>query len=272
MAEDVKTGSEASAEHQEAAAEDNQDKSLKDGNEPDNSQGEESIKAVPYERFKEINDAKKQSEAIVNWYRTNIGDPKEVVAFSKWKSEQLRAAKEAESEGEITPQRLAQIREIMRKADPEYAEYINNAKEERAAKEEAQWDDAAEMVTELAVEQLGLKAKTDESKINKIGQYVMLAIQNDKELLRKWKTGNLSCVKKAFATVLEDHESLGKSLTRMRQDTVAKRLVKKVPTLPSGNGSLSQDAQKGRLKGLQGDAGKQAGNDAWDLIQQSARE
>lgn len=250
-----------------------QDESLKATEaDTETSEGEESIKAVPYARFKQINDAKKQNESIVNWYRENIGNPDDVVAFKQWKSQQVAKAKEAEAEGEISPAKLAEIRKLMRKADPEYAEMVEKQKKSEADRVEAQFDEAEDQVRELAAEQLGLKAKTDEADIAWVAQQTMLAIQNDPKLSRMWQAGNLSCIKKGFAIVQERHEKLGKSISKMRQVAVDKRKVSRLPTLPSASGSLTQTNPKDREKGLSGNAGKQAAAEAWAILQQNMRE
>jgi hypothetical protein len=265
MADDEKQAGESSTPE----GEQQRDESLKTSEaDTETSEGEESIKAIPYDRFKQVNDAKKQNERIVQWYRENVGDPNDVIEFRKWKSEQVKKAETAESEGEISPQKLAQIRALMRKADPEYAEMVERTKREQADRIEAQFDAAEETVRELAAEKLGLKAKTDESDIAWLAQQTMLAIQNDEKLMRMWQAGNLSCIKKGFEIVQERHDKLGKSISRMRQQAIDKRKVSKLPTLPSASGSLTGSNAKEREKGIT----KQTHDDAWAILNQSLQE
>ena len=266
--EDVKQGGESSTPESET-----KDESLKTSEaDTETSEGEESIKAIPYDRFKQVNDARKQSEQVVAWYRQNVGDPNDVLEFRKWKSEQVKKAETAEEEGEISPAKLEQIRKLMRKADPEYAEFIEKNKRSESERIESQFDSAEETIRELAANELGLKAKTDESDIAWIAQQTMLAIQNDPKLLRMWQTGNLSCVKKGFDLVQERHDKIGKSLSKMRQQAIDKRKVSKLPTLPSASGSLTSPNSKDRIKGLSGEAAKQANDEAWALLKQTMQD
>lgn len=257
-----------------STADNNQDESLKKtATESDNSEGDESIKAVPYPRFKEVIDARDQQQQIANWYRENIGDPNDVVEFRKWKAEQVKKAESAEAEGDISPAKLAEIKKLMRKADPEYAEFLERQKMDEQTRIEAQFDQAEEDVRDLCAEELGLKKKEDEPRISRIGQYVMLEIKNDPKLLRMWQAGNTTAViKKAFKVVKDEHEGLTKNITRMRQEAEQKRKVSKLPTLPSASGSLTQgsgpNGSDKREKGIT----KQAHEDAWAILQQSMQD
>lgn len=267
MAPDEKAagGSSPSEENKEE-----NDESLKTSEaDTETSEGEESIKAVPYTRFKQINDAKKQAETIANWYRQNIGNPDDVMEFRKWKSSQVKEAEKQEADGEISPAKLAQIRALMRKADPEYAEMVERQKKSESDRIDAQYDTAEDMVRDLAAEQLGLKAKADESDIAWVAQQTMLAIQNDEKLLRMWNAGNMNCIKKGFQIVQDRHDKLGKSISKMRQVAQDKRKVSKLPTLPSASGSISsQSSNNGDNKREKGIT-KATHEDAWAVLQQT---
>ena len=68
--------------------------------------------------------------------------------------------------------------------------------------------------------------------------------------------------------VLEDHDVMTKSISKMRQDAIDKRRVSKLPTLPSAAGSLTGSNAAPREKGIT----KQTHEDAWALLQQSLQE
>ena len=235
----------------------------------DKSDGDES-KSIPYSRFKEINDAKKQAEKVANWYRENVGDPNDVVEYKKWKAQQVKEAEKKKEEGSLTAQQLAEIREVMRKADPEYAQFLENQKLSAKEREEAQFDEAADYVRELAEEKLGLKYDANEADVNHIAELVMLAIQKDEKLYRMWRVGKTErAVSGGFKAVESFLNKFGGGFTKLKQDAAEKRKVSKLPTLPSAAASLSSRKQdKDRPKGIT----KHTHEDAWALIQQSMQE
>jgi hypothetical protein len=164
----------------------------------------------------------------------------------------------------------------MREADPEYREMLEERKRDKQEREEqakarmdGQYDDAEDEIRSLCADQLGLKGKDSESRISRLAQYVMVEIQNDPKLMRKWMSGNLSCVSSAFKQVLDHHDMIGKSVSKMRQEATEKRRVSKLPTLPSASGSLTgQAGGKDREKGIT----KSTHDDAWAVLQDSMRE
>jgi hypothetical protein len=267
--EDVNETSDTSTEDVEE--ESSEDESLEHSeSDADTSEGDKSTKSIPYSRFKAVNDAKKAAEGIANWYRHNVGDPKDVEAFNKWKSSQVKKAEQAEDDGDISAKKLAEIRKVMRKADPEYAAMVEQQKQEKEARIEAQFDEAEDCVRELAEAEYGLKGKTAEGDISWLAKQTMLAIRGDEKLVRLWNLGNTErCVKKAFAIVKERQENLGKrKVSALSKEAADKRKVSKLPTLPSASGSISGKEDPKREKGVN----KQAHTEAWEVFQQHIHE
>lgn len=272
MAEaDVKEQSSSSEVETEKKAEESS-KASEASTEKDESDESES---PAQKRIRQLSQKANQAEKIVDWYRQNIGDPNDVVAFKQWKAEQLKQAKEAEEEGEISPAKLAAIRKLMRSADPEYTKLLEwkeqqekKSQMETQARIDAMFDDAEEIVKDFADSELGLKGSKAESDISFFGQQVMLVIQNDEKLLRKWNTGNVSCVKAACQKVLELSQKTTQSLASRKRDAESKRRFLRLPILPSGGGvSTSATANPPqREKGIT----KQTHEDAWAIFQQAS--
>lgn len=262
--EDVKQNGEQS----DAEEEDSQDKSQKAGSDSDMSDGDASGKTprdIPYTRFKAKVDEAKQAKEIVDWYRQNIGDPSEVVKFQKWKSEQIERAKEAEQEGEISPAKLAAIKKLIGVAYPEIPSYLEKQKKDAQEKIDAQFDDAEDQIRELAK---NANLPQDEKIIKRVAIHVMEEINSDDRLLRQWKSGNLSCIKKAFSRYQEEYLSpLRKLAAKPQIDLAEKRRIQRLPSLPSG-GSASTSKGVERKPGDKGIT-KQTHEDAWALVQEN---
>jgi hypothetical protein len=275
MPDDV-NGSESSTEQKAA-----KDESLKASEAEDrkDSEGDESGGSKAQSRIRQLIEERDEARRFAVEFRKHALDPQERTEWENYKKAKLESAKQAEEAGDISPDRLAEIRRVMRKADPEYKQLLERAKqdEERRkqdeeVRDEAKWDEAEEIVRDCASDELGLKGKTDEAEIAWIGQQVMLAIHNDEKLSRKWQAGNLSCIRQAFKVVIEHTDKHSKSIAKLRQTAQDKRRVTKLPTLPGASGSLTSPPQDKRLKGLQGEAAKQAGDDAWAILQQHMTE
>lgn len=235
--------------------------------------GEKSSKAQ--RRIQQLVKERDEARNFAIAFKNQAIDPKDRSEFDEWRKAKLAEAKKAEQEGEISPQRLAEIRRIMHQADPRLEKFLQEQEQEKERREteskarmEAQFDDAEDEIRTLAAEQLGLKNKADEPRIARLAQYVMVEIQNDEKLMRKWQTGNLACIKQAFKAVLDANDNLGKSLSKARQEAADKRRISKLPTLPSAAGSLTGEKEAKREKGI----GKQAHEDAWAVLQQSLQD
>jgi hypothetical protein len=253
-----------------SASEEEKDESKKQAAaDSDKSETEES-RSIPYARFKEINEAKKQAEKVANWYRDNVGNPDDVIAFRKWQEQQVKTAEKKEAKGDLSPEQLAEIRKVMRMADTDYARLIEEQERTRQERIEAQFDEAAEYVREIAEDKLGLKGEDDEKHVNFLAKEIMIAIQDDEKLLRLWRVGKTErAVSGGFKTVREIHDGFGKSLAKLKQEAAEKRRVSKLPTLPRASASLSSRRNDpNRQKGIT----KQTHEDAYALIQQLSQE
>jgi hypothetical protein len=244
-----------------------QDESLEETEDPTGTgEGDESIDKLSeaaQKRIRQLVSKRKEAETVVDWYRQNIGDPNDVVEFRKWKNETLKNAKKDEAEGEITPAKLKQIKDLMRKADPEYAQFLEQQKQEKAERVDAQFDEAEEMVRDFG-KSIGISTK-DEAAMSRLGRQVMMEIREDPKLARLWNSGNLSCVKKALDSLEKSFLGVIRKSSIKASDSIAdKRRISRLPTLPSGSSSsLSTEKRKEGDKGITKDAHKQA----WALLQ-----
>lgn len=260
------------AAHSSGADDDEQKNNLdekgqeKAGADSDKSAGDKSkdSRQIPYSRFKEVVDKHAQAEQIINWYRENIGDPDKVIEFQKWKNEQLEHAKEEEAKGKISPEKLANIRKLMREADPEYKDFLEERKREKQEKMEAQVDDAEEEIRDLCGKAGFPK---DEKVISRVAVHIMDEIKNDPKLLRMWQTGNMGCISKAFKAYQEDFLTpMGKTSGKVNGDKITdKRRISRLPAFPSGGSPETSRTEKRdpNDKGIN----KGVHEKAWDVLQ-----
>lgn len=270
MADDEKDGSGSSPETDDKK---NDDESLEtseadtETSEGEESEGEGQSSSKAQKRIQQLLQQRKEAQGVVAWYRENIGDPSDVQEFKKWKEAQLKKAEAAEEEGDITPAKLKKIKELMRKADPEYAEYIEREKERTKNAQEAQFDEAEEEIRVLA-QGIGIPAK-NEAAIGRLAKQVMLEIKDDKKLLQRWQAGHtLSVVRKAFAQVEKELVGVLRKSTPTptpSQQAADKRKISRLPTLPTaGSGSVStKAARKPEDKGIT----KNTQDEAWAVFQ-----
>ena len=257
--------------------ENKQDKSLEaseaDTETSEGDEPEKTLKAVPYDRFKQINDQKKQAESIVNWYRQNIGDPNDVVAFKQWQKAQVKQAEDAEDEGDLSPAKLTAIRKLMRTADPEYkallerdAKRTQDEEKREKVRIDGQFDDAEEEVRKFADEEIGIPKKNERA-TSFFAQQVMMTIKNDEKLSRMWDTGNMKCVSRACKIVQDEYVGvLRKTSSASKSSNIAdKRRISRLPTLPSGGNGVTSGADKRgpEDKGIT----KKTHEDAWAYFQ-----
>lgn len=274
---DVKDGSESSTEQGKEKA--TADKTLETSEASTEKDGEEESDSPANKRIRQLHAEASKAKEIVDWYRKNIGDPKDVVAFNAWKKDQVKKAEEAEDEGEISPAKLAAIRKLMRAADPEYRKYLEKAEQreqaetqEKQARIDAQFDEAEDVVREFAEAEMGLKGPKVEADISFFAQQTMLIIQNDEKMLRQWNAGHNipALIKKACGVVLDRADKTNKSIAARKREAAEKRKFSRLPSLPSGGasttGATTTSPQK--EKGIT----KQTHEDAWAVLQQSLRE
>jgi hypothetical protein len=234
------------------------------------SEGDESQKSSKRDkRIQQLVDQRKEAQDIVDWYRENIGDPEDVLEFRRWKADQVKKAEKAEKEGDLSPAKLKEIRDLMRKADPEYADFIRQQKEDRESRLEAQFDTAEEKAREFA-KSIGI-AQDNEKAIRALGRQIMLEIDSDEKLKRMWYAGNLDCIPKAIKIV---EESLIGAIRKSKpeetkQQAKDKRRISRLPTLPSASGTVSQNEK--RPPGEKGIT-KATHDEAWALVQQAMHE
>ncbi len=257
-------------ENQETATEDESLETSEAATETAEGDESEAKPSKAAKRIQELISQRDKAHGVAEWYQKNIGDPSDVVEFRKWKASQVEKAEKAEDEGEISKAKLAEIKKLMRKADPEYAQYLEESKAEKQERIEAQFDAAEDTIRELAATEFGLKGKADEDTISWLAQQTMLAIKNDTKLSRMWAVGNSDCLKKGFKIVQDRQERLGKSVTKMKAQAQEKRKISRLPTLPSvqGTGSGKEGKSGQQEKGIT----KQTHDDAWALLQQSMQD
>jgi hypothetical protein len=219
---------------------------------------------IPYSRFKQVNDEAKQSKSVVDWYRQNVGDPDDVLEFKKWKAEQTKRVKEDADNGDLSQDKLAQFKKLMRAADPEYAEFLENQKFTQEQRSEAQFDEAEDLIRDLSKDS---GFPEDESVISRIAAHIMDEVKSDEKLLRAWQAGHTaSVIKKAYNRYMEDF--VGKIRTKPdngKAIIAEKRGIKNLPMLPKGGSSSAPSVPKRDKddKGLT----KKAHKSAWDYIQ-----
>jgi hypothetical protein len=218
---------------------------------------------IPYSRFKEVNDQAKKAQEIVEWYRQKIGDPDDVVAFRQWKAEQVARAKEAEEDGKISPEKLANIRKLMREADPEYKQLLEDRKRSEQERIDSQFEDAEDQIRDLT-KAAGIPQ--DEKIIARVAAHIMDEIRSDEKLMRMWQTGNMKCVGKAWEQYSKEYlDPMRKVSGKAQSDLADKRRISRLPSLPSGGSPATSKApeRKPDDKGIN----KQTHEDAWAVIQ-----
>lgn len=233
--------------------------------------GSEETRSIPYARFKQVNDELQEARKIRDWYRENIGDPNDVVAYRKWQQEVSEKAKEDEGKGQLTPAQLARFRQVMKLADPQYAEFMERQQHQHQEDAEIQIDDATEQITELCA-QADIK---DEDTVARIAVHVMDEIKADPKLMRKWQRGDLSCIDKAYNRYMTEFidKFRGKANGKGDKDLSDVKNLRKISRLPSfpQGGSAGTSAPPKRKEGDKG-LTKQAGEDAWAVLQSVLRE
>jgi hypothetical protein len=261
-----------SAASSTAQSEEAKDESLEASEaDPETSEGDESDSKPSKRdaRIAQLIAQRKEVESVLNWYRQAYGDPdiENATQFRKFRQEVLKQANQAEQDGDLTPAKLNKIRELMRTADPEYAQFMEQQKIERESRIEAQFDAAEDEIRSLTKD-AGISPK-DEKTIARLARQVMLEIDSDPKLLKLWQAGNLSCVKKAW-TIVNDEliDKVRKASPVLKQAIQDKRNIQRLPTLPSGQGVVSQKGKDPKDKGLT----KQANDDAWAVIQATMRD
>lgn len=225
---------------------------------------------IPYSRFKQVNDEAKHSKAVVDWYRENVGDPNDVLEFKKWKAEQTKRAKEDADDGNISQDKLAQFKKLMRAADPEYAEFLESQKRTQEQRSEAQFDEAEDLIRDLTKDS---GFPEDEAIVSRIATHIMDEIRSDEKLLRSWQAGHTATViKKAYSRYMDDF--VGKIRTEKpdngKSAIAEKRGIKNLPMLLKG-GSSSAPAVPKRDKDDKG-LTKKAHKSAWEYIQSLAQQ
>ncbi|HCV42398.1 MAG TPA: hypothetical protein DGH68_02870 [Bacteroidetes bacterium] len=260
--EDVKSGAQSSGSD-ESQNDEGQNQAADGSDKPDGKESGKEPRQIPYTRFKEVNDKATQSQEIVDWYREHVGEPEEVLEFKKWKQEQVKRAEKDEAKGKISPDKLAEVRRLMRDADPELVELLEERKRDKQEKMDAQFDDAEEKIRDLC-KSAGFPG--EEKIVARIAAHVMDEIKADKALMRKWNQGNLSCIDKAFKTYVDEFlPAIRKSNGKNEQNLADKRRISRLPSLPAGGSGVTHKAPER----TQEDRGitKKTHDDAWAVFQ-----
>ena len=229
-------------------------------------EGDTREQPIPYPRFKEVNEKYQEAQEIVDWYRDNIGDPDDVLAFRSWKAEQVKAAEKAKEKGKISPERLEQVRELMKMAFPQIDQVTAKQEKDEEARFEGQLDDAAERIRELCEDH---DLPQDDKISGRIGLHILDEIRSDKKLAGMWNRGNLKCVDIAFKRYVEDFlghfRKGGKNGKGDTKDVAGLRKISRLPSIPHGGETRTFEPPKRK----EGDKGitKQAHEDAWAILQ-----
>ena len=222
-------------------------------------------KQIPYARFKEVIEQSNGLKKVVDFFRSHIETPEDLIAFKEYKQKMLDKAQDQKDEGEISAAQLAKFKKAMELANPELAAIAKSIKEEKEAKMDAQFDEAEDQIRELCASNNFPK---DEKVISRIAVHVMDEIRSDEKLLRMWQAGNMKCVDKAFKAYNDEYLSImrkGDNGNKGDKMLAEKRRIMRMPALPSGkSGNLSgAPERKAEDKGLT----KQAHEDAWAVFQ-----
>jgi hypothetical protein len=236
--------------------------------------GEDELEPAPDskagKRIRQLLAERTEISSVANWYQENIGTPEDVLAYKQWKSEQVSKAEELEDQGQISPKQLAQVRKLMNQADPEIAQIKQVLIQQQKDREDSMLDTAEDEVRELCEKELGIVGAKDESLVQNVAKNVMLIIRDDEKLWRLWRMGSTQSIKKAFQFYRTQLTALSKASGAKPPKTIAeqKRLVSKLPSLPSGAASLSQRIASKEKTGLT----KETHSEAWDLLQRMSGE
>lgn len=221
-------------------------------------------------RIRQLVAQNKEIKSVAEWYKQQIGSPEDVVEFTKWKRQQVANAEQAEEAGQISEKQLKAVRDLMRKADPKYAETLERIDQQDQDRADSMLITAEEEVRDLC-KGIGFDKKGDEDKINFVARQISLVIRDDEKLFKMWRAGNIKCVKMAFQEVNEKFiKPIRGSQSKnqdLRQSASEKRSVSRLPSLPAGSPALSQKNEKPREKGIN----KGTHDDAWDLLQSYAK-
>jgi len=250
---------------QEPEAEVPESESAPDQQAAGEGEGEESGrgKTVPLKTFLETRRNSQEARAALEWYRTNVGDPKDVQKYIEWK--QAQAAGNTGEPAPLDAERRKAVRDLMRQADPETFEAIEAFKAERQQREESMLEYAEEVMPELAKE-YGLSTKPEA--VNRLGAHVALEIREDQKLLRRWKAGDGTVVKMALERYVKSYLDVVRP-GAAKGDLAVKRAILKLPTPPGGGSSTSAGAKPRK----EGDRGltKSADEEAFALLQAHMR-
>jgi vacuolar-type H+-ATPase subunit H len=265
------SGGDENLDNRQSGTDEDSDKSSVGG-----SRGSKEDKYVPYSRFKEVNDAGRKATEIVNWYRENIGNPNDVVAFREWQSQQSKDINKQEREGDITEAQAELLRKAMRKASPEVFEAIEANKRDSEARFNSILASSEDEIRDIASEE-GFPAD-DDKKMVWFGTQIMSVVKSDERLLRMWQNGNMACIRKAYKTLKEEYLPAMSKMTAKKEsgekdrngDYTQARKRAKLPTLPAGRstGGSPPPKRADDDKGLT----KTADKEAWAIFQQRMTE
>lgn len=259
--DDETTLSSSESTESEETTEEKPETQAADGAESDNSEtGEESREAamVPSHRLREETAKRKEMERIAKWYQENVGDPDTVLKFRKWQEEQKAAAEKTggTADKELTPEQIKAVERLVLKSMP----WLQEVSERYTTSQEVMVEMAEDQTHKLA-KAAGLP--TDKDSLGRIDYLVGAEMMRDPKLARMWKAGNVSAVEQAFERV---KDFLGK--TGRPSTATTKRAVTKLAPVAGGAAAVSAASPGKHIKGLAGDAGKQAADQAWALINQ----
>jgi hypothetical protein len=226
---------------------------------------DEKLGSKAEQRIRQLVSQNKEIRSVAEWYRDNVGTPDDVLEFRDWKKQQVANAVKAEESGQISEAQLKQVKELMRKADPEIEAIKESLKQEQKDRADAMLSAAEDEIRDLC-KGIGFDKKGDEAKINFIARQISLVIKDDERLFKMWRAGDVRCVKKAFQEVNDNFITPlrgTKSTTQnLSQNAGEKRRIAKLPSASQGSPALSQKSTT-REKGIN----KDTHNDAWELLQ-----
>jgi hypothetical protein len=228
-------------------------------------------KQIPYERCKEVIDKVSGLEKIVNFFRSHIETPEDLIAFAEYKKEMLAKASSDRAKGNISADQLARFKEAMDAANPELKALVEQNKADKEAKLDAQFDDAEDQIRDLCKT---AKLPIEGRNFARIAVHVMDEIRSDEKLLKAWHAGNMKCVDRAFKLYTEEYlsEMRGTDDKKGKDLLAEKRRIMRMPALPSGKSGGPSGAPVDKRAPEDRGITKKTHEDAWDVFQSHMNE
>lgn len=201
----------------------------------------------------------------LSWYQQEIGSPDDVLAYKEWRKAKDAADAESKKQKEsavadTSPEKIKAIRDLVLTAVPELRENFS----EKKMREEAIWDQAEREVRSIAKD---AGYGNEEKFLRRLGQNIMLEINSDEKLLRRFRAGDMTALREAHESIESDyHGRLKGSLAKTAKEIETKRKASRLPTPPAGSTTVSHRPKPKKGQGLDTPG---LADEAYALIHQS---